>query len=106
MAIRGDLLSVDLSNVFQMLALNRKRGVLSIHNRDNILEQRSLVLQEDRVALLNVPTQVDLNALLVDQGALSYEDCDLALASARTRSQSVVMTAPVGRVAAVEGSVG
>jgi outer membrane protein assembly factor BamB/tetratricopeptide (TPR) repeat protein len=32
MALRGDLASVDLAQVFQMLALNRKVGLLSIHS--------------------------------------------------------------------------
>jgi len=32
MALRGDLASVDLAQVFQMLALNKKVGLLSIHS--------------------------------------------------------------------------
>ena len=31
MALKGDLASVDLAQVFQMLALNQKVGLLSIH---------------------------------------------------------------------------
>ncbi len=83
MAIRGDLLSVDLSNVFQMLAMNRKRGVLHLQNRGNILDKRALVLDADRVGLLNIPAKRDLAALLVDQGELSYEDYRDAVEKAR-----------------------
>ena len=32
MALRGDLASVDLAQVFQMLALNKKVGLLSIQS--------------------------------------------------------------------------
>ncbi len=74
MAIRGDLLSVDLSNVFQMLAMNRKRGVLYLQNRENILEKRALMLDSDRVGLLDLPASQDLAAILVDQGELSYDE--------------------------------
>ena len=35
MALKGDLVSADLSNVFQMLALNRKAGVLTVQDRSN-----------------------------------------------------------------------
>lgn len=73
MTMKGDLLSADLSNVFQMLAMNRKRGVLHIHNRENILEKRALVLDGDRVALFEVPQPGDLSGLLVDSGILSYD---------------------------------
>ena len=72
MAIRGDLLAVDLSNVFQMLAMNRKHGVLTIQNRDNILEKRELVLDEDRVAVLHVPGAENVNALLVEMGEIDF----------------------------------
>jgi tetratricopeptide (TPR) repeat protein len=82
MTIRGDLLSVDLSNVFQMLALNRKRGILNVQNRENILEKRALVLDEDRVAVLEIPRPDSLNALLVEMGALSYE----AFSEARSKA--------------------
>ena len=34
MALRGDLASVDLAQVFQMLALNKKVGLLSIHSAE------------------------------------------------------------------------
>ena len=74
MAIRGDLLSVDLSNVFQMLAMNRKRGVLRVQNRENILEKRALVLDADQVGLLQIPEDRDLSAILVDEGDITYED--------------------------------
>lgn len=83
MAIRGDLLSVDLSNVFQMLAMNRKRGVLRVQNRENILEKRALVLDADRVGLLEIPKAGDLSALLVDEDAIDYA----AYTDARTKSR-------------------
>ncbi|MEE9394485.1 MAG: DUF4388 domain-containing protein [Planctomycetota bacterium] len=73
MAIRGDLLSVDLSNVFQMLSMNRKRGILHIQDQVNLLKQRALVVDEDRIGLLDLPPQQDVWALLVDSGALDYE---------------------------------
>ncbi|MCA9323060.1 MAG: DUF4388 domain-containing protein, partial [Planctomycetes bacterium] len=73
MVIRGDLLSVDLSNVFQMLAMNRKRGVLHIHNRENVLEKRALFLDADRVGIVRIPESQDLAAILVDQGVLDYD---------------------------------
>ncbi|MFT7616701.1 MAG: tetratricopeptide (TPR) repeat protein [Planctomycetota bacterium] len=79
MAIRGDLLSIDLSNVFQMLAMNRKQGVLRLQNRENILEKRALVLDADRIGLLEMPKNQDLAAILVDQGELSYDDYTDAL---------------------------
>ncbi|MFQ5507577.1 MAG: DUF4388 domain-containing protein, partial [Planctomycetota bacterium] len=34
MALRGDLTSVGLADVFQMLALNRKQGILCINAQD------------------------------------------------------------------------
>lgn len=74
MAISGELLSVDLSNVFQMLSLNRKRGLLHIRDQDNVLNERWIVFDEDRIGLYEVPQEGDVWALLVDSGALSYED--------------------------------
>ena len=72
MSIRGDLLSADLSNVFQMLALNRKRGRLLIQEQGNFLAQRRLHIAEDRVALDEKPPVRPLPALLVEMGVISY----------------------------------
>lgn len=73
MPIRGDLLSADLSNVFQMLALNRKRGRLLVQETGNVLAQRRLYISEDRVGLDEAPPPRPLAALLVEMGAIDYE---------------------------------
>jgi thioredoxin-like negative regulator of GroEL len=84
MTIRGDLLSVDLSNVFQMLALNRKRGVLVVQSRENILDKRAMLLEEDHIAVVDVPASSDVTALMVEAG-----DIDFALwAEARDKAGS------------------
>jgi len=56
MVLRGDLASVDLAQVFQMLALNRQVGLLSIQSR-----QSSKVLAFDR---RGVTVHHNLNAVL------------------------------------------
>ncbi len=84
MVIRGDLLSVDLSNVFQMLAMNRKKGIFRVLNRENILEKRSLYLDADKVGLLEVPRNPDLAAILVDLGIIGYADWQEAHRKAET----------------------
>ncbi|NRA97155.1 MAG: DUF4388 domain-containing protein, partial [Planctomycetes bacterium] len=73
MAIRGDLLSADLSNVFQMLALNRKGGQLTVQDQGNLLNKRRLYVKADRVALHESPPQRPIEALLVEMEVLSYD---------------------------------
>src|SRR5215510_13187919 len=74
MAIRGDLLSADLSNVFQMLTLNRKRGRVIVQDRGNFLTQRRLFISEERITLDDQPHPRPLVALLVEMGVVSYDD--------------------------------
>ncbi|MEZ6194226.1 MAG: DUF4388 domain-containing protein [Planctomycetota bacterium] len=74
MAISGELLSVDLSNVFQMLSLNRKRGLLHVRDQENILNERWIVFDEDRIGLYEIPKTGDVWGLLVHSGDVSYED--------------------------------
>lgn len=83
MAIRGDLLSADLSNVFQMLALNRKRGRLRVQDQNNFLAQRRLYISEDRVALDERPRERSVLGLLVEMGVISYDDFKSATTRAR-----------------------
>ena len=78
MAIRGDLLSSDLSNVFQMLALNRSRGTLIVRDHGNLTNQRRLYLDGDRVALHDRPPVRQSLALLVEMGVMDLEDYRLA----------------------------
>ncbi|MAG58029.1 MAG: hypothetical protein CMJ83_17220 [Planctomycetes bacterium] len=72
MAIRGELLSADLSNVFQMLALNRQRGGLNVQEQGNLLNRRRLYIFEDRVSLHEPPPDRPVVALLVEMGILTY----------------------------------
>ena len=52
MALRGDLASVDLAQVFQMLALNKKVGLLSIDSDDRghvlFFDERGVTVYHDR----------------------------------------------------------
>ncbi|MEE2712342.1 MAG: DUF4388 domain-containing protein [Planctomycetota bacterium] len=73
MTIRGDLLSVDLSNVFQMLALNRKGGRLTVQDQGNLRNKRRLYVKDDRVALHESLPERPLEAVLVAMEVLSYE---------------------------------
>jgi tetratricopeptide (TPR) repeat protein len=83
MAISGELLSVDLSNVFQMLSLNRKRGLLHIRDQENVLNERWIVFDEDRIGLYEVPQTGDVWALLVDSGDVGYAEYRAARDQAR-----------------------
>lgn len=90
MAIRGDLLSADLSNVFQMLALNRKSGQLLVQETGNLLNKRRLYVREDRVSLHEELPQRPIVALLVEMGVLSYEQYREVLSkSARYNSEPI-----------------
>ena len=73
MTIRGDLLAVDLSNVFQMLALNRKGGQLTVQDQGDLRNTRRLYVKDDRVALHEPVPERPLEALLVEMEVLSYE---------------------------------
>lgn len=97
MAIRGDLLSADLSNVFQMLALNRKSGQLTVQEQGNLLNKRRLYVKEDRVALHEPAPERPIVALLVEMGALSYEQYrDVLEKSVRYQSEPVRLLQQMG----------
>ncbi len=50
MALKGNLNSVDLANVFQMLSINRKEGTLNIFNGD---ARKSIYFSQDGVSMLS-----------------------------------------------------
>ncbi len=79
MAIKGELPSTDLSNVFQMLALNRKRGRLYVREQGNLLGHRRLYIFENQVALDERPAPRPLGPLMVEMGVVSYADYRAAL---------------------------
>jgi hypothetical protein len=55
MALTGDLASVDLAQVFQMLALNKKVGILNIHGQDL---RRALYFDHRGVTFVHNPHRV------------------------------------------------
>ena len=74
MALKGDLLSADLSNVFQMLAMNRQRGRLEVRDRREILNVRRIYIDENQVALLDPPPDRPLEGLLIQSGMVTYQE--------------------------------
>jgi tetratricopeptide (TPR) repeat protein len=83
MALKGELLSADLSNVFQMLAMNGKRGLLTVQDRVNPVARRHFVLDGQTVTPSDpLPTKPSL-ALLVEMGRLTYEHYASAMQRAR-----------------------
>ena len=89
MTISGDLLSVDLSNVFQMLAMNRKRGLVHLHNRENILQKRCLILDESRIAALDVAPPTRGSGLMLASGSIEGDVYFDARAAALARGASI-----------------
>ena len=88
MALRGDLASVDLAQVFQMLALNKKVGLLSIHSaklwKVLYFDQRGVTAHH------NVHTVLDrVVAAFVRTGRLSEEAVD------EVRDHAVRMAQPL-----------
>ena len=80
MALRGDLASVDLAQVFQMLALNKKVGLLSIHSaklwKVLYFDERGVTVQH------NVHRVLDRGALpkeIRDPGELRFSEEEPAL---------------------------
>ena len=66
MALKGDLASVDLAQVFQMLALNQKVGLLAI---ESPTEERDLYFDERGVThITDDPAGVPAHALTTEQG--------------------------------------
>src|SRR5436190_14820374 len=83
MALKGELLSADLSNVFQMLAMNGKRGLLTVQDRVNPVARRRFFLDGQTVLLAEgAPTKPSL-ALLVEMGRVTYDQ----YASAQQRAK-------------------
>ena len=79
MALRGDLASVDLAQVFQMLALNKKVGLLSIHSAKQwkvlYFDQRGVTVHHNVHRLLD-----KVVAASVRSGRLLEESVDEAVA--------------------------
>ncbi len=73
MALKGDLVSADLSNLFQMLSLNRKTGVLTVQDRANPLVRRRLFIDAQTIRLADGLTGPLPVALLVDSEHVTYE---------------------------------
>ena len=88
MALRGDLASVDLAQVFQMLALNKKVGLLSIHSANlwKVLyfDQRGVSVHHNVHAVLD-----RVVAAFVRSGRLSEEAVE------EVRDHSVRMGQPL-----------
>ncbi len=74
MALRGDLASVDLAQVFQMLALNKKSGLLSIQSprlwEVLYFQPRGVTLYYNRHALLDRAIQSFVRVGRVEQQAI------------------------------------
>ena len=83
MALKGELLSADLSNVFQMLAMNGKRGLLTVQDRVNPVARRRFFLDGQTVTPADEMPKRPSLALLVEMGRVSYEH----YASAMQRSR-------------------
>ena len=83
MALKGELLSADLSNVFQMLAMNGKRGLLTVQDRVNPVARRRFFLDGQAVLLGEPISQRPSLPLLVEMGRVTYEQYASALQRAR-----------------------
>lgn len=90
MALKGDLLSSDLSTVFQMMAMNRKRGRLVVQDQGNLINLRRLYIAEDRVALLDPPPPRPLEGFLVQTGVVNYDQARKARNSSSRLRQSAL----------------
>ncbi|MCA8942216.1 MAG: PQQ-binding-like beta-propeller repeat protein [Planctomycetes bacterium] len=77
MALKGDLASVDLAQVFQMLSLNQKVGILSIDaervSRALSFDSRGVTIFFDEQAMAERVVQQAFRHAHVDEGAL--QDC-------------------------------
>jgi tetratricopeptide (TPR) repeat protein len=73
MALKGELLSADLSNVFQMLAMNGKRGLLTVQDRFNPVIRRRFYLDAQTVLLAESVTRRPSLALLVEMGRVTFD---------------------------------
>jgi tetratricopeptide (TPR) repeat protein len=83
MALKGELLSADLSNVFQMLAMNGKRGLLTVQDRVNPVARKRFFLDGQTVLLAEgVPARPSL-PLLVEMGRVPYEQYASAMQRAK-----------------------
>ncbi|HYC77269.1 MAG TPA: DUF4388 domain-containing protein [Planctomycetota bacterium] len=71
MALKGDLLSADLGNLLQMLALNRKRGTLTVQDRANPAARRRVRIDGETLRLAGAAPAPN-PALLADLGAVDY----------------------------------
>jgi hypothetical protein len=83
MALKGELLSADLSNVFQMLAMNGKRGLLSVQDRVNPVARRRFFLDGQTVLPADPVAQRPSLAMLVEMGRVTYEQYASAMQRAR-----------------------
>src|SRR5436190_1710506 len=83
MALKGELLSADLSNVFQMLAMNGKRGLLTVQDRVNPVARRRFFLDAQTVVLAEPLGRKPSLALLVEMGRISYEHYSSAMQRAK-----------------------
>ena len=83
MALKGELLSADLSNVFQMLAMNGKRGLLTVQDRVNPVARRRFFLDGQTVLLAEPVARRPSLALLVEMGRVTYDQYSSAMQRAR-----------------------
>lgn len=95
MALRGDLASVDLAQVFQMLALNKKVGLLSIHSAKSwqvlYFDHRGVTLYHNVHAILD-----RVVAALVRTGRLVEEAVEEVRDHAARQRQEVTDTLLAG----------
>lgn len=89
MALKGDLDSLDLGQVFQMLAINHKDGVLGVFGEGR---PKALRFSSDGVTLQFDPAQYETRILdrLRRQGRLSAEQMRLVEANRRSSGRSTL----------------
>lgn len=101
MALRGDLASVDLAQVFQMLALNKKVGLLSIHSAKSwqvlYFDHRGVTLYHNVHTILDRVVQA-----LVRTGRLVEESVEEVRDHAARQRQAVTDTLLAGGYVSAE----
>ena len=98
MSLKGNLQSVDLANVLQMLSLDQKEGTLVLFDGDT---RKSIYFSRDGVSMLSRGRrgQDSLGRILLRHGRITREALDAALA--RQKSEGKRLGEILGEMAAV-----
>ena len=86
MSLKGNLQSVDLANVLQMLSINQKEGTLILFDGDT---RKSIYFSKDGVSMLSRGRrgQDTLGRILLRYGKVTPEILDMALLKQRSENK-------------------